>query len=323
MTHPHPLVALIDEAIENAAESGFREHLGGSLIGRPCLRELWYSFRWAKERKFKGRLLRLFNRGHLEEFRFVAYLESIGFEVRAYSQRLLYDAETDTYLALDWGEPITENYEDVSNKPAHMEIAENLGVKLKQFRIHGVKGHFGGSLDGKLYLNDGQWLPDIPTDLGPGLSEFKTHNTKSFVFLVQNGVKKAKPEHWSQMQIYMDREGLKWGLYLAVNKNDDDLYAEVVFADPAEGERLLNRAEQVINAKQPPNRIGNHPSWVDCKWCDFAKVCHYGEPMARHCRTCVHATPVDDGRWHCGHWDAIIPSEHVIKGCDNYKAITD
>ena len=62
-------------------EEGFRRHLGASLIGRPCARDLWYSHHWCKEKKFSGRILRLFNRGHLEEARFIALLRLIGAQV--------------------------------------------------------------------------------------------------------------------------------------------------------------------------------------------------------------------------------------------------
>jgi len=62
-------------------EDGFRSHLGASLIGRECARELWYTFRWAQKSTFEGRMLRLFNRGHLEEPRLVALLRMIGCRV--------------------------------------------------------------------------------------------------------------------------------------------------------------------------------------------------------------------------------------------------
>lgn len=62
-------------------EDLWRDHLGASLIGRECGRELWYSFHWATEKRFDGRMLRLFNRGHLEEPRFIALLTMIGCSV--------------------------------------------------------------------------------------------------------------------------------------------------------------------------------------------------------------------------------------------------
>lgn len=62
-------------------DDGFRAHLGASLIGRECARELWYTFHWARRSSFDGKTLRLFNRGHLEEPRMIALLRLIGCEV--------------------------------------------------------------------------------------------------------------------------------------------------------------------------------------------------------------------------------------------------
>lgn len=59
----------------------FRTHLGASVIGGECGRAIWYGFRWATVPKFKGRILRLFNRGHLEEGRFIAALLTIGVQI--------------------------------------------------------------------------------------------------------------------------------------------------------------------------------------------------------------------------------------------------
>jgi hypothetical protein len=64
-----------------AAGAGRRSHLGASEIGEECLRRLWYSFRWCTEPAFDGRMLRLFERGRLEEPRVVAELRAVGVEV--------------------------------------------------------------------------------------------------------------------------------------------------------------------------------------------------------------------------------------------------
>ena len=62
-------------------EESFRSHMGASLIGGECGRAIWYGWRWATKPKFIGRILRLFNRGHLEEARFIALLLMIGVQV--------------------------------------------------------------------------------------------------------------------------------------------------------------------------------------------------------------------------------------------------
>ena len=77
----HTTVAKIYQAYENDADDGNRPHLGASLIGRSCERQLWLTFRWADSKKFSGRMLRLFETGQLAEARFVANLRRIGLEI--------------------------------------------------------------------------------------------------------------------------------------------------------------------------------------------------------------------------------------------------
>lgn len=59
-----------------------RTHLGASIIGDKCSRNLWYNFRWVKLNTFDARMRRLFNRGHREEERFKDILTWMGFFVR-------------------------------------------------------------------------------------------------------------------------------------------------------------------------------------------------------------------------------------------------
>jgi ribosomal protein S27E len=71
---------LIDAAWSAKPEQP-RAHLGASEIGNSCARALWYNFRWCSDKEFPGRLLRLFDRGHAEEIRFIRDLRMIGVEV--------------------------------------------------------------------------------------------------------------------------------------------------------------------------------------------------------------------------------------------------
>jgi hypothetical protein len=59
-----------------------RHHLGFSLLGHPCDRWLWLSFRWAVREEFPGRIKRLFRRGHLEEATAASDLRAIGVDLR-------------------------------------------------------------------------------------------------------------------------------------------------------------------------------------------------------------------------------------------------
>lgn len=70
-----------DDAFRCDEDSGYRSHLGASGIGNDCPRQLWYGFRWTKIERHVGKTILLFNRGHLEEARFVSLLQMINMKV--------------------------------------------------------------------------------------------------------------------------------------------------------------------------------------------------------------------------------------------------
>lgn len=249
-----PVVAAVYEQYEkrNAQEEP-RGYLGGSIIGKECKRALWYDFRFATREKFPGRLLRLFETGHLAEARFVKDLRDIGCQV--------------------W---------------------EHDPATGKQFSYKDVSGHMAGNLDGVgKYIPAGGRLPH--------LLEFKTHSSKSFKELKDKGVKAAKPQHYAQMMVYCGWAELPRALYMAVNKDTDELYTERLPFDRVEFERLIAKAEEIIFAEKPPAKISEDAKFFICNMCSHKAVCHGHKVPALSCRTCVHATPerTGDARWSC------------------------
>ena len=55
--------------------------IGASSIGDLCLRSIWLSWRGYDDKKFGGRMLRLFQTGHLQEERIQDDLKNAGFQV--------------------------------------------------------------------------------------------------------------------------------------------------------------------------------------------------------------------------------------------------
>lgn len=251
-------------------DEGFRSHMGASLIGGECSRAIWYGFRWATKPKFSGRILRLFNRGHLEEARFISLLLMINCQV----------------------------YQQDANG--------------NQYRISDAGGHFGGSTDGIVV-----GIPDLPAGM-PCLTEFKTHGEKSFAELKKSGVKKAKHEHYVQMQIYMRKLGLTVALYMAVNKNTDEIWAEIVLLDSMCADFYLDRGITLVFLDQPPKKLHDSPGFFTCKFCDHKPLCHMGGEPERNCRTCEYSYPENNGTWVCSRHDAAIPKEIQLTGCQLY-----
>jgi len=270
-----PTVAAIYAAYEADADTGYRAHLGASLIGTECLRAIWYSFRWATRAQHTGRLLRLFDTGNLAEARFVADLRRVGV----------------TVLDLD---------------PA----------SGRQWTLRDTGGHFGGSMDAVAI-----GLPEAPTTWH--VCEFKTHSAKSFAKLKADGVAGSKPLHWAQMQAYMQLAGLDRAFYLAVCKDTDELYQERLHHDAEAGLRILAKAERIIGSARPPSRISEDPTWWQCRFCDHHAVCHGDAAPVRHCRACLHATPVDSGAWHCRRHDHPLRRQDQEAGCAAHLFIPD
>ncbi len=106
------------------------------------------------------------------------------------------------------------------------------------------------------------------------VAEFKTHNAKSFTTLQKDGVEKAKPEHYAQMQIYMHWSQLTRALYLAVNKDNDELYGERVRYDETFAKALETKAERIVYGAAPPEGISTEPAFYKCKFCPASVVCH-------------------------------------------------
>jgi hypothetical protein len=170
-------------------------------------------------------------------------------------------------------------------------IEVGVTVEGRQEEVSFCDGHMLGHLDGVVL-----GLLEAPKTWH--VLEVKTHSTKSFADLTKNGVKKSKPAHYAQMQLYMDGLGLERACYLAQNKDTDELHLERVEREPAYIKALIAKANAIIYADSPPDRIGD-ASYYLCKHCDYSDVCHSAIWPQVNCRTCAHSTPVADGKWSC------------------------
>lgn len=167
-----------------------------------------------------------------------------------------------------------------------------------QFAVEAIGGHFSGHMDGaalKIPGAEKTWH----------VLEFKTHSKKNFAKLKKD-IQKSYPKHYAQMLVYMGLTGMKRGLYLAVNKDTDELYAERIHFDKQYFDDTMERAERIIMAGSPPQRAFPRQDYFECKWCDANAICWGSSESALpipsiSCRQCCHATPTMDGNatWKC------------------------
>jgi hypothetical protein len=198
-----------------------------------------------------------------------------------------------------------------------VEVLERDPDTGKQFYFSTLGNHFGGSCDGI-----GRGFPEAPKAWA--ITEFKTHSSKSFNSLMKDGVLVSKPQHWAQMQCYMLFAELDRALYLAVNKDNDDLYSEWVHFDEVAATTYVERAERVINATKPLTPVSTDFTWYQCKMCNHYGVCHSNQVAQKNCRTCVHATPDLAGQgWICEKFSKVLSFKNQKDACGSHLFIPD
>lgn len=266
------IITRIYDAIKReAGNENWLTRLGASSIGQDCLRRTYLSWRGFAFSEFDGRMLRLFETGHLQEARIVDDLRRAGFAV--------WDKDEDG----------------------------------KQFTYTDASGHLVAKLDGV--------IKGVPGDeRTPHTLEIKTHSVKSFEGLSKKGVRAGKPEHYVQMQIGMWLSGLNKALYVALCKNDEQYYTEVVELDPTTVEELKDKLDNLLMSSLVPAGISENPDKFPCAWCSMNAVCYKEVKPERNCRTCTQCEPIEDGGWMCSLTSTGLTKDEQVKGCDLYAS---
>lgn len=181
----------------------------------------------------------------------------------------------------------------------------------RQIRVDLCGGHVGGYLDTEIL-----GLPEAPKTWHVG--EIKSHNLKSFTALKKDGVRISKPLHYGQMQTYCHARGRSRWIYLAVCKDNDELYAERGEYDFEYVARLLAKAERIIHANEPPAKLHEDPDAkmaFACGWCRHKSICHENAWPRSNCRTCLYSAPEEGGTWSCGRWSKPLSLDEQKAGC--------
>jgi len=270
------VVQFIYKNYETEFNRQFRPHLGASMGGDPCARKLFYNFRHAIFVDHDGRILRLFQRGHKEEFTFQDELNKAGFNV------------------------ITQ---DPSGKQFRLGTDRNKHVS-------GSGDGFAQVLQASEFFDLNEWL----------VVEMKTHNNKSFIKLQKEGVRVSKPLHYTQMQLYMKWSKLAKALYIAVNKDTDELYIECIPFDLAHAQEKEDRMVHVAESTSIPVKLHDDPSRFECKFCDYYSICHQDKfPLNVTCRNCAYVVPNSDGTWTCNKENITALDPNLIAiGCAHH-----
>ena len=94
----------------------------------------------------------------------------------------------------------------------------------KQLKIALANGWLRGKLDGRML-----GVPEAPKT--EHIVECKSMKAADFKELVKKRLRKAKEDHFCQVQLYMHATGTKRALYICACKDDDQIYVERVEYD--------------------------------------------------------------------------------------------
>lgn len=227
------------EAMKRACEAignnrASRDYLGASLIGDPCSRKIWYTYHGYPSQPFKAETLWNFADGHRTE------------DLTAERLRLV------------------------------------PGIKLwthqpdgSQYGFSALGGKFRGHCDGVI-------LGLLQAPKTPHVWEGKCSGQKKF-----DEFKKAKREygekqalkHWNegyyiQGQLYMrflqlDRHYTT--VALAGGRDYDSCRTEY---QPEVAEKAIDKADKILQAKEPPARVSDKSDYWLCRFCSYASICH-------------------------------------------------
>ena len=261
------LLTLCNQHTTALAQFPSRQYLGISSIGAECLRQTFFTWRFAKRQVFAARLLRLFNRGNQEEPRFIDLLRGAGF------------------------------------KTIDVDLANN-----RQFEIVWFEGHVKGHCDGFSFIN-GEWH----------LLEMKTANNKNWLkFQRSKDLEVANYQYYAQMQAYMDGFKVSKGLFMVVNKDNDNIYLEFIKPNKETVASIKENCVSLCMASRIPERCSQNGSYYKCGFCWYKDICFNNEIIKPTCRMCQHVELEKEGKWKCKKIKTFLHIEQQHKGCNKF-----
>jgi hypothetical protein len=144
-----------------------------------------------------------------------------------------------------------------------------------QFGFSSAGGRFKGHADGVIVGWTGEGAAPCAF---PALWENKSLNSKSWAKIRAHGVRKMKPVYYGQVALYQYHLELTDhpAVFTYINADTMEVGVELIPFDPAECQRLIDRAARVIQATEAGELLPRAASERDqfvCRFCDFQDRC--------------------------------------------------
>lgn len=202
----------------------------------------------------------------------------------------------------------------------------NIGIKVEdldpktgqQFAYKRFNGHIGGHADGFV-----TGLLEDPADRY--VIDYKTANDSNFKQVLKHGLKQTFYKYYVQITMYMKWSGVHKGVFLFLNKNNDELYQERITYSDQDATALENGGKYLVTTTEIPPKISKYPDHYVCKMCDHYETCHFEQKPPKNCRTCIWSRPITlEGvtpNWECSKYSKQLSKEQQLQGCNSWEEI--
>lgn len=257
-----------------------KKRIGAGYIGLECGREL--AFRYHKfpqeERESavsKGELQRHAESGHWTETRTAEWLRLVGFQIRTDTGRL-----------------------NIFGKPEQIGWKAARDPKTSQYRM---AGEVDGIIDGFTLgdFTDSKELGQFAALIKPPcIWESKKGTDKKWKKFCKEGVKKADPKYYGQLQANMAHMGVEQTLFSMLNLDNMKFYFELISLDLRHAQDLVDRSVRVIQSRDPFEMppICRSSDDFKGKFCNYHGQCQHGLKLPMPVDPPVQTPPQIDGR---------------------------
>lgn len=237
-----------------------REYLGLSALGEECRRKTWYEFRKVAKKSFPSRMLRLFRRGDVEEYRFLYLLRGIGFTIWEK------DENGKQFKIIDFEGHLSGSMDGVAHAPDKFWVnALKKFAFLLEFKSYNDKRF-------NLLLKEGVKKADIKYYV-QCIGYMGYNKLQGCLFCAVNKNDDELYFEWVPFD--------KFAFKRIVNSGEDILKSD----EPLE--RVEGASPSWWKCKNSKFK------------CDFYDICWKGAPAIKSCRSCKFAVPAENATWEC------------------------
>ena len=255
-----------------------RSHLGGSRIGAPCSRQLFYEFHWVAPSTFKPKTYLNFDDGHYSEDKVAGILKQIpGVDLYTRDEKERQISYSD--FGGHFGISVDGMILGILQAPLTWHIWEHKCVSEKRFR------------------------------------DFKRKKEKVGE---KQTLEEWDETYFGQAQVYMGLSKKKRHYLTVATAGTRDLTSCRTEYQPAKFKALMEKSREIIFSEKPPPPISDKADYYICRWCNFNEHCHGSKIASVNCRTCAHVTAKDDGTWRCEFHDKQLSYTAQTRGCSKH-----